>query len=138
LSQLSEFALVAFVSPNAVHAVFSRLPLWPRNLPIAVMGEGSRTALSEHGLNNANAMIISPTNPDRTDSETLLEVLDLTRLKGKEVLIVRGESGRELLADALRSQGVVVRQIAAYRRLAPVLTPTRKQRLSELLDRENE
>lgn len=138
LSRLSDFALVAFVSPNAVHAVFSRMPQWPRNLPIAVMGAGSRAALAEHGVSDANSTIISPSNPDRTDSETLLDVLDLSSLRDKEVLIVRGESGRELLADALRSQGVAVRQIAAYRRLAPVLTQTRKQRLKQLLDIDNE
>lgn len=138
VSRLSDFSMVAFVSPNAVHAFVSRVPQWPTDLAIAVMGAGSRIALAAHGLSDANVKIFSPINPARTDSETLLDVLDLTALKGREVLIVRGESGRELLADALRSNGVIVTQIAAYRRLAPELTLDMQQRLALLLSREND
>ena len=138
LSKLSDFALVAFVSPNAVHAVFSRIQHWPANLAIAVMGAGSRAALAEHGIADANASIISPINPERTDSETLLEVLNFSALDGREVLIVRGESGREFLADALRSHGISVTQIAAYQRVAPEFTVQRQQNLKLMLEREND
>lgn len=138
LSRLSDFALVAFVSPNAVHATFSRIQHWPANLAIAVMGAGSRAALAEHGITDANAKIISPVNPERTDSETLLEVLDLSALDGREVLIVRGESGREFLADALRFHGVSVTQIAAYQRVAPEFTQQIQQHLKLMLEREND
>ena len=138
LTKLSHFALVAFVSQNAVHAVFSRIQKWPENLTIAVMGAGSRAALAEHGMTDANARIISPINPERTDSETLLEVLDFSALEGREVLIIRGESGRELLADALRSHGVSVTQTAAYQRVTPEFTPPKQERLKLMLEREND
>lgn len=138
LSKLSNFVLVAFVSPNAVNAVFSRIQQWPAHLAIAVMGAGSRAALAAHGITDAHVRIISPRNPDRTDSETLLDELDLTVLEGREVLIVRGESGRELLADALRSKGIQVTQIAAYRRIAPEFSIKKQQYLSMLLSRDNE
>lgn len=138
LSNLVHFALVAFVSPNAVHAVFSRIQHWPEGLPIAVMGAGSRAALAEHAITDANASIISPIHPERTDSETLLEVLDFSILDGREVLIVRGENGRELLADALRSHGVSVTQIAAYQRVAPEFTLQNQQKLKSMLEREND
>jgi uroporphyrinogen-III synthase len=138
LSKLADFALVAFVSPNAVHAAFSRIQHWPTSLTIAVMGTGSRVALAEHGITDATARIISPVNPERTDSETLLEVLDFSALDGREVLIVRGESGREFLADALRSHGISVTQIAAYQRVAPEFTQQRQQDLKLMLEREND
>ena len=138
LSNLEQFSLVAFVSPNAVHAVFSRIQHWPESLLIAVMGMGSRAALAEHGITDENARIISPINPARTDSETLLEVLDFSLLDGREVLIVRGESGRELLADALRSRGVAVCQIAAYQRVTPAFTEEKKRSLKLMLGREND
>ncbi len=138
LSSLADFALVAFVSPNAVHAAFSRIQRWPANLAIAVMGAGSRAALAEHGITDATASIISPINPERTDSETLLEVLDFSELNGRGVLIIRGESGRELLADALRSHGAFVTQIAAYQRVAPEFTLPRQQNLKLMLEREND
>ena len=138
LAQLSDFALVAFVSPNAVDAVFLRIKHWPSDVAIAVMGAGSRAALAAHGITDANTCIISPTNPERTDSETLLEELDLDGLRASRMLIVRGETGRELLADALRENSVFVTQVAAYRRAAPEFTQQRQQCLFELLLSENE
>lgn len=138
LARLSDFALVAFVSPNAVDALFARLQQWPSQVAIAVMGAGSRAALAAHGVTDANTHIISPTNPSRTDSETLLEELNLEALRTSQVLIVRGETGRELLADALRENSIAVTQIAAYRRASPNLTEQRKQRLFELISTENE
>ena len=134
LNDLSGYALVAFVSPNAIDAAFSILHHWPERIAIAVMGEGSRAALAQYGVTNANASIISPRDPQRTDSQTLLEALDLDALKGKRVLIVRGETGRELLGDALRAQGVQVAQVAAYRRAAPVLDRARRAQLCALLE----
>ncbi|HCE10299.1 MAG TPA: uroporphyrinogen III synthase, partial [Oxalobacteraceae bacterium] len=86
---------------------------WPRQVAFAVMGEGSRQALIRQGVTEDSATVISPLDPARTDSDTLVEALDLPGLAGKRVLIVRGESGRELLANALREAGVTVCQVAA-------------------------
>jgi uroporphyrinogen-III synthase len=138
LAKLGSYALVAFVSPNAVDAVFRRIQHWPPGLAIAVMGAGSRAALAAHGVTDANAKIISPTNPDRTDSETLLDELDFATLSKQQVLIVRGESGRELLADALRAKAVSVKQVAAYRRMAPEFTLQKQQALAAFLAGEND
>ncbi len=121
LAKLSEYSLVAFVSPNAIDAAFRRRQPWPDEVPLAVMGEGSRQALAAHGITAATTQIYSPADIERTDSQTLLEVLDATAYAGRNVLIVRGEGGRELLADALRATGAVVTQVAAYRRSAPVI-----------------
>lgn len=137
LAGLQDCALAAFVSPNAIDAVFAELPAWPAGVPIAVMGEGSRRALAAHGLTEANAVIHSPHGP-RTDSETLLDVLDLAALRGRKVMVLRGESGRELLADRLRDAGAEVMQVAAYRRSAPILDEARKAQLQTLLARKND
>jgi uroporphyrinogen-III synthase len=138
LAELNGYSLVAFVSPNAIDATFGIVRNWPRNVALAVMGEGSRIALARHGLTSANAHIISPLDPARTDSETLLEALDLQALAGKRILIVRGETGRELLADALCGAGMDVVQVAAYRRNAPVLDRVRRKQLAQLLRSEND
>ncbi|MGE5651663.1 uroporphyrinogen-III synthase [Noviherbaspirillum sp. UKPF54] len=134
LHDLRRYAMVAFVSPNAINAAFAILPSWPREVAIAVVGEGSRQALAAHGVTDANATIFSPKDTERTDSQTLLEVLDIDALRGKRVLIVRGESGRELLADALRAQGVDVTPLPAYRRRAPALDDAGRGQLLSLLD----
>jgi len=130
---LERYALVAFVSPNAIDAAFAARPDWPRGPAIAVMGEGSRQALARHGVTEAHAVIHSPRDPARTDSETLLQTLDLHALRGRRVLIVRGESGRELLGDALRAAGAQVETVAAYRRAAPAFDPARRRALLTLL-----
>lgn len=134
LQHLEQYALAAFVSPNAIHAVFSQLSEWHGTLPIAVMGEGSKKALQSYGIEESNTPIFSPRDPCRTDSETLLEVLDLAALKGKKVVLFRGETGRELLADALRDHGIEVEPIAAYRRLEPVFSATRRAQILDLIE----
>lgn len=135
LRSLDRYAMAAFVSPNAIDAAFARITTWPAQVAIAVVGEGSKAALARHGVTAANATIFSPSDPLRTDSQTLLEVLDLNALSGQRVLIVRGETGRELLSDALRAHGVQVEQVAAYRRAAPVLDQDRGTQLARLLER---
>lgn len=134
LRALDQYAMVAFVSPNAIDAAFAFLDSWPAQVAVAVVGEGSKAALARHGVTPANATVFSPIDPKRTDSQTLLEVLDVDALRGRRVLIVRGETGRELLADALREKGVEVEQVAAYRRAAAVLDEDARAQLRHLLD----
>lgn len=154
LRNLSHYALIAFVSPNAIDAAFARGCPWPLGVPFAVMGEGSRQALAAHGIieginegisecvpagNTAGNScrihkIYSPCDVDRTDSQTLLAALDLASLAGKNVLIVRGDGGRELLADALRGVGASVTQVTAYKRAAPAIGDDDLLRLRDLLD----
>ena len=138
LAELTRYALVAFVSPNAIDAAFAHIAHWPAGVTLAVLGEGSRAALARHGVTDANATIVSPADSARSDSEHLLQTLDLTALAGREVLIVRGESGRELMADGLRAAGARVNTVAAYRRSIPLLTPALREQLLALLAREND
>lgn len=138
LSDLSGYALIAFVSPNAIDAAFAARPDWPLDIPLAVVGEGSRQALARRGVNAENCSITSPTDLDRTDSDTLLLELDLDALRGKQVLIIRGETGRPLLSDALLAAGVQVTMLSAYRRAAPVFDDARRGELKRLLCCQND
>ncbi len=138
LNDLASYALVGFVGPNAIDAAFAHLSHWPDEVAIGIMGEGSRIALAKHGVTDANAQIFMPRDTARSDSETLLEALDLEALRSRKVLIVRGETGRELLANALRSAGGIVTQVAAYRRSVPVLGDAGRQQLTKLLATQND
>jgi uroporphyrinogen-III synthase len=138
LADLDRYALAAFVSPNAIDAAFAHVAHWPRQVALAVLGEGSRAALAKHGLGAGNATILGPLDPTRSDSENLLASLDLAALKGKRVLIVRGESGRELMADGFRAAGAEVTVVPAYRRSSPALTPELGATLSALLATPND
>ena len=136
LARLADYAMVAFVSPNAIDFAFAHIGQWPQAVPVAVVGEGSRAALARHGVTPDRCTIHSP--PGCADSEHLVAALDLAALAGRRVLIVRGESGRELLADALRAAGAGVETVAAYRRQVPVLTAALAAQLRTLLDGTND
>ncbi|HTJ91972.1 MAG TPA: fused uroporphyrinogen-III synthase HemD/membrane protein HemX, partial [Pararobbsia sp.] len=70
-----------------------------------------------------------PVDPDaiRFDSETLIAALErelgLASFAGQRVLLVRGDGGRELVADTLREHHAVVEAVAAYRRSVPAPDP---------------
>jgi uroporphyrinogen-III synthase len=103
-----------------------------------VLGEGSRAALARHGIDGATTAIVSPPDAARSDSEQLLRALDLPALAGRRVLIVRGDGGRELMADGLRAAGALVETVAAYRRQVVRLTPELARSLDSLLVQQND
>jgi uroporphyrinogen-III synthase len=138
LARLPDYALVAFVSPNAIDAAFAHIGQWPAGVTLAVLGEGSRAALAAHGITPATARIVSPADDVPSDTEHLLQALDLAALRDRPVLIVRGESGRELMADGLRAAGARVDVVAAYRRAVPELTPALAATLRRLLAQSND
>jgi len=138
LARLADYALVAFVSPNAVDAAFAHIERWPDGVAIAVVGEGSRTALFKHGVDGSRVTIHCPRDPARSDSEQLLQALDLALLAGRRVLVVRGDGGRELLPEALRAAGCTVETVAAYRRAVPALDAGLAASLGALLRQPND
>ncbi|MEM5439086.1 fused uroporphyrinogen-III synthase HemD/membrane protein HemX [Paraburkholderia diazotrophica] len=130
LASLDRYALVVFVSPNAVDYAFARHDaIWPHALPVGVVGPGSVAALAKHGVEAPAYTVISPgagaddNDGARFDSEALYAALEGSlgdsAFEGKRVLIVRGDGGREWLADRLREAGAEVETVAAYRRLVP-------------------
>ncbi|PVX82402.1 uroporphyrinogen III methyltransferase/synthase [Paraburkholderia unamae] len=132
LGALERYALVVFVSPNAVDRAFacyaSVSSIWPPALPVAVVGPASVAALERHGVAAPDHRVLSPSNageedPARFDSESLYAALEKTfgaeAFTGKRVLIVRGDGGREWLAERLREAGAEVETVAAYRRIVP-------------------
>lgn len=133
LAGVAGYALVAFVSPNAIDAAFAHLDGWPAGVAVAVLGEGSRAALAQYGVTDATARIASPGLDAGSDSESLLRALDLSTLAGQRVLIVRGESGRELMADGFAAAGAHVTTVASYRRRVPPMSAQLSATLHSLL-----
>ena len=140
LASLERYALVVFVSPNAIDALFALRDAasWPAGLAIGVVGEGSRLALQRHGLTSENTRIFAPRDTARMDSEELFKALELDSLRGRSVLIVRGQAGRDFLTDMLRAEQVMVDHVTAYQRLQPQLTAALKSQLQDLLSVESE
>lgn len=118
---LPQATLVMFVSPNAVLRFFAAAggARWPANVSAAATGPGTAEALRTCGV--PEALIVQPdADSPRFDAETLwAQRLAARSWSGRLVLIVRGEDGRDWLADTLREAGAQVRAVAAYRRVAP-------------------
>ncbi len=141
LTQLPDFALVVFVSPNAVAYALDALAQvqgaasaqWPSAVPVAVVGPSSVAALAERGIVAPACRVIAPAGAQsgdaaesgeaRFDSEALWSQLeaqsDMPSLAGRRVLILRGNGGRDWLADRLREAGADVLAAEAYRRTVP-------------------
>ncbi len=113
------FDLVVFVSPNAIEQTFDALvqtgKSWPSFLRVAVVGKGSESALAERGIRSE--CVIAPEY--RFDSEGLLALPALGSVHGWRVLILRGDGGRELIANTLRERGATVELLTCYHRDAP-------------------
>jgi uroporphyrinogen-III synthase len=118
---LDGHALVFFVSANAVLHFFALRPpgaAWPAATRAAAPGPGTAAALQAQGL--AEGGVVAPAaDAPAFDSEALWARLQHERWAGRSVLVVRGEDGRDWLAEQLRGAGATVRYLAAYTRAAP-------------------
>lgn len=125
-------ALVMFVSPNAVAQAWACLPgwVWPAGLRAAAVGPGTVAALRAVGV--PAVAITAPTAPPY-ESEALWALLAHEHWAGRPALIVRGDGGREWLADALRAAGSVVHTVQAYGRGDPQWSPAERTRAQAAL-----
>jgi uroporphyrinogen-III synthase len=117
IDRLEQFDLAVFVSPNAVNRAMKLIRAsrgWPQNLRCAAVGKGSGRALAQLGIND----VLVP--PERFDSEALLALPELQDVAGKQVVIFRGEGGRELLGEELTRRGAGVTFAECYRRGKPL------------------
>lgn len=118
LQNLDQVDLLIFVSANAVRYAFPLLPdQIPLDLRIAAVGKATARALEEVGLDPTLV-------PESSfDSEGLLALPALQKVKGWRVLIVRGNGGREHLREALEARGARVEYVEVYRRRLPRRNP---------------
>ena len=116
LADLARFDLAIFVSANAVErglAAGARHGPWPQGLRVAAIGEATAQALRNSGF----AAVISP--QDRHDSVELLRLPQLQAVKGENIIVFRGEGGKERLKEVLEARGARVVYAECYRRVRP-------------------
>jgi uroporphyrinogen-III synthase len=131
-ADMSERALVMFVSANAVAHFFAARPAspaWPARTLAASSGPGTSAALRAAGVPAAQIVDPGPEGPFDTDTlwQRRLSTLDWV---GQRVLLVRGEGGRDWLAAQLRQAGARLDVLAAYRRLLPALSDAARDALA--------
>jgi len=120
---LAERRLVMFVSANAVVHFFAAAggSAWPPRTLAGSTGPGTTAALTAAGV-PAGCLREPGPEAERLDSEALWQRLRDIDWRGASVLIVRGEGGRDWLAETLREAGAQVEHVAAYRRTVPRLS----------------
>lgn len=109
--------VVIFTSPAAVRFAWRLLPQlrFPRKTIVVAPGAGSARALHRRG-------VAAPLHPaDRQDSEGVLALPALQRVRGRRVALVGAGGGRELLPRELATRGARVVRVEVYRRAAPRL-----------------
>lgn len=137
---LAQRAIVMFVSPNAVDRFFAAAPAgssWPRGLRAAAPGPGTARALQARGV-AAEHIVQPPDDAPTFDSEHLWPALSLEPWAGRSVLIVRGDGGRDWLAERWVAAGAQVQALEAYRRGAPCWSAEEVSRLAAALQRPRE
>lgn len=118
--RLPDVDLVVFVSPNAVEQFFGHADrLWPAHTLAACVGPGSAQALIERGV--PDDQIVQPAaDAASLDSEHLWQQLSPRRdWAGARVLLLRGDGGREWLAERLTAEGAQVEAVTTYHRAGP-------------------
>ncbi|WP_037330303.1 uroporphyrinogen-III synthase [Salinivibrio socompensis] len=113
LTALPSGSVLVAVSPRAVafadHALQNAQQAWPTDCQYVAVGQ--RTAREWQTV--CGQAVHSPA---REDSEGMLALPPLTNVTGTQIVILRGESGRDMMAKTLRDQGAQVHYCETYRR----------------------
>ncbi|MGA8278469.1 MAG: uroporphyrinogen-III synthase [Rhodanobacteraceae bacterium] len=106
-----------FASPAAVRFTFRLLPAFriPRRARVFALGAGTQRALARHAI-----AAIAPSA--RQDSEGLLALPELARMRSRRVALVSAPGGRGVIGAELQRRRAQVRHIHVYRRAPPRLT----------------
>ena len=112
------FDLVVFVSRAAVNGYLKQLGssfIWPSRVLVACMGPTTASAIKRTWSNIAH--VVHPDAAHARDSEALWPLLQELTVPVRRVLIVRGQDGRDWLANRLHEAGVCVLTHQAYERV---------------------
>lgn len=111
---LDEFDIAIFISPTAVNTTLQYLKIENSRCQLASIGSRSQQALENAGLKVT-------IQPEGHDSESLLRnpALQADRITGNNIVIFRGEDGRDILGDSLQKRGAKIHYAAMYSRIRP-------------------
>lgn len=128
LASLSHYQIVIFISANAVHFAHNLCNEAQRQqlqqLCLGAIGKKTAEALVACGYR------VTLVAKSGFTSEDFLQLAALQHLEQQRILIVRGQDGRELLANSLSKRGALVDYLDVYQRVKP--TPLNWQQLHYL------
>lgn len=111
-ADLDQQDMLIFVSRNAVSLFIDGLSeSIPEQVQLVAVGDGTAETIRSYGLKVA----VQPNSI--AGSEGLLAMPALQDVAGKNITIVKGRGGRELLADSLIARGANIHLIDVYERV---------------------
>jgi len=114
VQNLDNYQILIFVSTNAVkygaEIINNFWPQFPAGLTVLAMGPSTAKCAADL----LQLEVLQPITG--MTSEDLLKLPLLNNVSGKKIGIIRGQGGRELLAETLRSRGAQVDYLEAYAR----------------------
>jgi uroporphyrinogen-III synthase len=116
--RLKRFDWMIFISANAVYFALkacNNALFVPPNLKVAAIGQATAAALEQSGMR------VDLVPVARFNSEEFLTLPEMQAVAGQRFLIIRGQGGREVLAETLRQRGAAVAYLEVYRRLRPTV-----------------
>jgi uroporphyrinogen-III synthase len=115
-NKLDQYQTIIFVSANAVHFAVNTINELGKNFSgsnLAAVGPATKAAIECYGY---KVKIVPKYD---FNSEALLQDSALTNVSGQNILIVRGQGGREHLRQVLESRGANVNYAEIYQRKLP-------------------
>ncbi|MBV1913803.1 MAG: uroporphyrinogen-III synthase [Pseudomonadales bacterium] len=134
LSNLEQFKALIFISANAVRFTAMSLEKHSITLPSSIQcfGIGKTTSsLIEQCFGNA---ALFPEGAADSESLLALEALQQKQINGRNILIIRGEGGRETLKHELQKRDAEVQYLELYRRISPQFSKQNPNLLPILLE----
>lgn len=123
VKQLPQLVLIdyaIFISSNAVHYFFKKIKAatWPLSIRNIAIGKGTASALMKYQVHVESLPVIA-------DSEHLLKHPLLQTIKDKTILLIKGEEGKQTIANGLNERKAHLIELAVYKRGMPQV-PTAK------------
>ena len=117
LPRLELIQQAIFISANAVNYFFTKLSqdkvIWPPNIQITAMGQGTAKALQSFDLSAHHV-------PEVADSEHILALDHLQNIQHLPILLIKGQGGLGLIDENLRFRGADLHTIEVYYRALPL------------------
>lgn len=109
LSPLAEADKLIFISQDAVKALYALKPNLKHQPEFYAVGDKTADVIFD-------LFQVKARTPKQHDSEGLLALHDLQAVEQKNIVLIKGQDGRPLIAQTLKSRGAFVHSLALYRR----------------------
>jgi len=120
LEKLQPDDYIIAISDNAVNYANTSLinanKTWPQQINYIAVGPTTALSWQKYGINHARI-------PDTHDSEGVLKLLANASVEHKKIVILRGNGGRETMAEDLTQRTANVTYCEVYQRTAPSYDP---------------